>query len=161
MGPPVRTATAARVVLGTLCLAAPDRVLVAVGGRASRTNTIVRVLGGRMVLQAGLDVALRARSRRLDVAVELAHAASMLPVSMIWPAHRRPALVSAAAATGIVLLDLIGLQRRPRGAPRGCVSAGREWSQIGTDRAAVDDHRRIHYPGAGFHPSSPSDSTGS
>jgi len=108
----LRSATAARVVLGTVCLAAPDRLLDVVGAREVRTAAIMRVLGGRMLVQAVLDVALGARLRVLDPTVELLHAASMVPVAVVWPAHRRPALISAAAATGIAALDLAGHRDR-------------------------------------------------
>lgn len=107
----MRSATAARVLLGGACLAAPDRVLALVGGpdRADRrTRKVAQVLGARLVLQAGLDLAFGARTRGVDVAVELSHAASMLPVAVIWPAHRRSALVSAGLATGMALLDIAG-----------------------------------------------------
>jgi hypothetical protein len=123
----MRSATVARLVLGTVCLAAPDRVLHVVGSPDARPVRIVRILGGRLVLQAGWDVALGARTRGVDVAVELTHAASMVLVAALRPARRRPALLSAAVATGIVALDLVEERRRPKqGAPRGCVSARRE-----------------------------------
>jgi hypothetical protein len=99
----------ARLVLGTVCVAVPHRVLAAVGGpdqENPRATGIARVLGTRLLLQGGLDAALGPRTRRVDMAVELAHAASMVPAAWIWPTHRRSALVSAACATGISLLDL-------------------------------------------------------
>jgi hypothetical protein len=72
---------------------------------------IARVLGARLLLQAALDVTPGAAGpamRDLDPAVELTHAASMVPVAAIWPRHRRSASVSAALATGIAALDLVG-----------------------------------------------------
>jgi hypothetical protein len=105
----VRNAIVARLVLGTVCVAVPDRVLAAVGGpdqEDPRATRIVRALGARLLLQGGLDAALGPRTRRVDIVVELAHAASMLPVALIWPTHRRTALVSAACAAGISLLDV-------------------------------------------------------
>lgn len=98
----------ARLVVGTGCLVAPAGMDEVVGALDTRTLTIVRVLGGRLVLQAGLDVALGARTRRLDLAVELVHAASMVSVAVTRPAYRRPALVSAAVASGIAVLDVMG-----------------------------------------------------
>jgi hypothetical protein len=105
----MRIATVARLGLGGASLLAPDRVLGLVGGpdRDDETTLLVaRVLGGRMVLQACSDLAFGRRTRALDVVVDLTHAASMLPAAVRWPAHRRTALVSAATATGIALLDL-------------------------------------------------------
>jgi hypothetical protein len=104
----MRSATAARLLLGGACLAAPGRVLTLVGGPHRfdrRTERVTQALGVRMMLQAGLDLALGPRTRGIDVAVELAHATSMLPVAVISRAHRRSALVSAGLATGIALLD--------------------------------------------------------
>jgi hypothetical protein len=105
----MRTATAARIGVGALCVVAPGRVLGAV--RASdrddrRVRRSAQVLGVRLLLQAGVDVASGRPHRDLDIVVELTHAATMLPVAMLSPAHRRSATVSAAVATGIAVLDL-------------------------------------------------------
>jgi hypothetical protein len=105
----VRSATAARAALGSTCLVAPGPVLEVIGGPDMddpATQLVVQVLGGRLLLQAAADLALGRRTRRFDVLVDLTHAASMLPVAARWPSHRRAALVSAAAATAIALLDL-------------------------------------------------------
>ena len=107
----MRAATVARLVLGGACLAAPGAVLGAVGAPDRgdrRVHVVTRVLGGRLLLQGALDGARGRSGRGLDVAVELTHAASMLPVAAIWPWHRRSASVSAALATGIAVLDLAG-----------------------------------------------------
>ena len=110
----MRSATATRVVLGTACLTAPDRVRAAVGGHDPRADPVVRLLGARLALQAGADAVLGPRMREIDAAIELTHAASMLPVALGWPAHRRLALVSATVACGIAALDLTGRGwRRP------------------------------------------------
>lgn len=101
-------AAAARLLVGGACVLSPGWVLAAVGApdqHDRRVRLLARALGARMVVQGGLE----ARDRHepaLDVAVELAHAASMLPVAMIWPRHRRSAGVSAAVAVGIAMLDL-------------------------------------------------------
>jgi hypothetical protein len=105
----MRIATAARLMEGGSCVVAPGRVLAAVGAPDRDdhlSRVVVRVLGLRLVLQAGLDAGRWQPVRAVDAAVELAHAASMLPVAMIWPAHRRSASVSAAVAVGIAVLDL-------------------------------------------------------
>jgi len=64
-------------------------------------------LGTRLVVQSLVDLASGRRAHRWDVAVELLHAASMLPVAAAWPRHRRSATASAAIAGGIALLDLV------------------------------------------------------
>jgi hypothetical protein len=63
------------------------------------------------VLQAVTDVVRRGRSGRLGMVVELGHAASMAPVVALSPRHRRTAAVSAALATGLLLLDLAEARR--------------------------------------------------
>jgi hypothetical protein len=113
----VRSATVARLGLGTVCAVAPGRVLAAVAGRDQddpRVVAVTRVLGGRLLLQAGADLAFGPRTRTADVLVEVAHAASMLPAALIWPTHRRSALASAAGATSIALLDVAGRSGRRR-----------------------------------------------
>lgn len=116
----MRGATAARLVIGGICLTAPRQVLSLVGGLdrdESDTRPIVRVLGARLVLQAGVDVAVGPRTRVVDVVVDLAHAASMVAAAARWPTHRRTALVSAALAGGTAVLDLAaGRMQRSRSA---------------------------------------------
>lgn len=104
----MRTATLARLGLGGACLIAPGRVLDAVGGpdrHDPTTQLVARVLGGRLMLQGCADLMFGQRTRRLDVVVDLTHAASMLPMAARWPAHRRTALSSAVAAATIAVLD--------------------------------------------------------
>jgi hypothetical protein len=61
---------------------------------------LVRVLGGRQVLQSLLLLAAPSRPlARAAVAVESLHAASMGAAALAWPRYRRPALTSAAVAT--------------------------------------------------------------
>ena len=105
----MRAATLVRLGLGAACLAAPDLVLDAVGGpdrHDPTTRRITQVLGGRLAVQGVGDIVLGPRTRRLDVLVDLTHAASMLPAAALWPRHRRSALVSAAVATGVAVLDM-------------------------------------------------------
>ncbi|MBO0845920.1 MAG: hypothetical protein J2P22_10930 [Nocardioides sp.] len=67
---------------------------------------LARVLGLRLVLQAAADLAFGPRTRRPGIAVDLAHAASMVPVIVRSEVHRRTALTSAAVAMSTVALDL-------------------------------------------------------
>jgi hypothetical protein len=124
----MRPATVARLALGGACLAVPDRVLGLVGGPDQddpATQLVTRVLGGRLLLQGGADLALGRRTRGIDVAVDLLHAASMVPVAAWWPAHRRSATASAAAAGGIALLDLLARDSLPaRSHPWGDLTPG-------------------------------------
>jgi hypothetical protein len=105
----MRSATAVRVGVGGVCVLAPGRVLGAVRAPdrdCRRVRRVAQVLGMRLLLQAGLDVAQGWRHRDLDIVIELTHAATMLPVAVLWPVHRRSACVSATIATGIAVLDL-------------------------------------------------------
>jgi len=105
----MRSATAARATLGAACVAAPGPLLELIGGPDMddpTTQVVVRVLGGRLLLQVAADLAWGRRTRRVDVLIDLTHAASMLPVAARWPHHRRSALVSAVSAAGTALLDL-------------------------------------------------------
>jgi hypothetical protein len=105
----VRPATLARLGIGSVCLGAPAGLLALIGGPDRddpRTRDVVRVLGARMVGQAALDLAVGPRTRRVDLAVELLHAASMVPLALWSHTHRRSATVSALTASGIAVLDL-------------------------------------------------------
>jgi hypothetical protein len=104
----MRAASAARLVVGGCCILAPGRVLAAVGAPDRgdrRVQGIARALGVRLVVQGVLDLAWGRSTRRIDIAVELTHAATMVPAALIWPAHRRSASMSAAVATSIAVLD--------------------------------------------------------
>jgi hypothetical protein len=68
---------------------------------------VARVLGGRLLLQAGADLALGRRTRSADAVIEVSHALSMVPVAVRWPRHRRTAITSALVATVIAALDVV------------------------------------------------------
>jgi hypothetical protein len=68
---------------------------------------IVRVLGGRLVVQAVAELAWGPRARVLNAGIDATHAASMIVAAWRWPQHRRSALVSAAVAAGTATLDLV------------------------------------------------------
>jgi hypothetical protein len=107
----MRAATGVRLLLGSALTVFPREVLDLVGGLDrddGRTRLIARVLGARMVGQAGLDLVCGPRARTLDVAVDVTHALSMLAVAGLAPAHRRSALASAACAGAVAALDAAG-----------------------------------------------------
>ena len=102
-------ATAARLVVGGACVVVPARVLAVLRAPDRddvRVQRITRLLGVRLVLQAGLAHVWGGRAKDLDIVIELTHAASMLGTAVIVPTHRRSATMSAAIATGIAVLDL-------------------------------------------------------
>jgi len=106
----MRTSTVARLVVSAACLGVPGpllRALAAPDHADPRVRTVTRILGLRLLAQAAVDLSRPGRSHGLDVGIELTHAASMLPVALHWPAHRRAASVSAVVATGIAVSDLV------------------------------------------------------
>lgn len=96
----VRTVSGALAVWGAVQVAAPVRLLAALGAdRPAPPLAVVRILGVRMLAQ---HVAVLASPRRPLVlgsaAVDTLHGASMLAAAVVWPRYRRAALVSAATA---------------------------------------------------------------
>jgi hypothetical protein len=78
----------------------PAATVRAVGGGPVPPPALVRVLGGRQVLQSLLLLSAPSRPLvRAAVAVDAVHAASMVAAALAWPRYRRPALTSAGVAT--------------------------------------------------------------
>lgn len=111
---PTAALSAVRAAGGTVMLLAPDAVCRLYGQPpTSGARAVVRVLGGRHVVQAAVTLA---RPDRLTVGggalVDLGHAASAVLWAALAREHRRPGLTSASAATllavaaGRVLRDL-------------------------------------------------------
>ena len=83
------------------------------GGRSTPDNAIVRVLGGRQLLQGAAQIARPVPDVVLGgIAVDLIHATSMLVLSALWPHYRCSALssaaiasLSAAAGTAVLITD--------------------------------------------------------
>jgi hypothetical protein len=108
-----RGAAVAGVHLGqaAVLLAQPPALLRGIAGdQGIPPAWILRALGIRTLVQAATEsIHPRLNVLRLGVAVDLAHAASMLPAAWIWPQDRRAALASAgaavvSAAAGILLI---------------------------------------------------------
>ena len=111
---------AVRACYGGLLLAAPRRVLgVCTPGQASpRAVGVVRVLGARHMLQAGLTAgALSARGRSEEIppgrallagsGVDTAHAASMLGLALAHRPWRRAALADALLAGSLAAFGIM------------------------------------------------------
>lgn len=100
-----------RLAWGGLLVAAPDLVLGTLTGRpATRSQRrILRVLGTRHLLQAGVELAHPTRAlARAGEAVDLLHAATCAAAVALLPAWRRAALVEG---TGAVVFATGGLTR--------------------------------------------------
>ncbi len=104
----VRTAASVLATAGAVLLARPRQVVRLVApGEPEPPLAVVRVLGGRLVVQHVL-VALHPTRRRLlaGAVVDAGHALSMVPAAAVWPAHRRQAIASGAVGTASALAAL-------------------------------------------------------
>jgi hypothetical protein len=102
----VRAVAAAQAGAGALLLIAPQGLLVRSRSGGPIPTWIVRLLGGRLVIQAGVETIHPTSATALgSAAVDLTHALSMLAVAMMSRRHRQAALRSAAfAATSAAVL---------------------------------------------------------
>ena len=99
-------------------------VQLAAPGGCARTLTpgapvpaawLVRVLGARLVLQHALVLARPTRGIVLaGAAVDVLHAASMVPAALRWREYRRPAAVSAGSALTSALAQVATAPAAPR-----------------------------------------------
>ena len=106
----IRAVSAGRLALAIGLLVRPRRCasLVSFGGRCP-AGWLIRLLGARMLLQAGLELFRGSRrTLRLGAAVDALHAASMLAAAVRWPGYRRVALASAAVAGASAAVGLAG-----------------------------------------------------
>lgn len=93
---------AAGIGWGTVLLVAGSPVWRRLTGHApSEVDEIaVRFLGARHVATGVTQVLFPARLQRVEIAVDLLHAATMVGLAVLDPPRRRPALVTAAVALG-------------------------------------------------------------
>jgi len=116
--------SAVRGAYGTALLLAPRRSLgVRAGARGRRgAQTFARLLGARQLLEAvALGPHPSARMLRTGAAVDALHAASMLPLALLRPGLRGPALASGATAAGLAVWGFRSAASRadvPTSAPR-------------------------------------------
>jgi hypothetical protein len=104
---------AANAALGTTLLVRPRSVASAASTGGSPPGTaVVRLLGLRYVAQGAAQMALpTSEVLMLSAAVDGLHAASMLALAALRAEYRRPALVSAAAATASAAVTWLEAQR--------------------------------------------------
>jgi hypothetical protein len=108
----IRPVDIARTVTGTALTVAPGRTvrLVPGVGGGPEYSIVGRLLGVRYLVQVGATAAAqRPWVRAAGVAVDLAHAASMLALAACSPRHRRPAIASGTAAAAFAAADLRSL----------------------------------------------------
>lgn len=118
MPSPIRTAQAIGVATGgvavTLATRAPALSALTADAGTGVPPWIVRLLGARYGLQAGLEVAKpTATSMRLACICDLLHAASMVAAAARWSQHRRAAISSAALASISALATSIVARKLP------------------------------------------------
>lgn len=103
-----RPVDVARLILGAAALGQPDLVLrLAQGSNGRGERVTVRILGARYIGQSGAGIAFgRPWIWKADAAIELVHAATMVALAAIAPAHRRLALLSTAIALAFTAADL-------------------------------------------------------
>ncbi len=110
---PTRLLAAAGLVWGAALVTRPRQVADSLAPEFPRERLwVVRVLGARLVAQhATVLIAPEPRVVRLASAVDLVHAASMVPV-LLLPRYRRAAWISGAvAAASAVVLPVVGSVR--------------------------------------------------
>ena len=115
----LRVATnAALLGWGAALLVRPEAVATAVAGRPTPPSWLVRVLGGRQLVQS-LVVLARPTPAVTNTAsaVDLTHAASMLAALVLAPRYRRAELVSAAVAAAAAVLTRSAVRAPTAGAP--------------------------------------------
>ena len=98
---------ALHALVGAVLLLAPGRLLRGVGDPGDRRARLAaRVLGARHLGQAALLAATGRRTTRFGAAVDGLHAASMVPLGLAVPLHRRAAMASGAVAGVLAALEL-------------------------------------------------------
>lgn len=109
----MRTTVIVRALYGAVLLIAPDRILrTVIDEPTGREATVVRVLGARHLLQA-LTVERSERHGWLlvGIALDIAHALSMVAVAVLDANHRRLAVLDVVVACGWVLNGLRAVRR--------------------------------------------------
>ena len=103
---------AATAAVGAAALLRPGPVAQAVsGGRSAPDAAVVRLLGGRQLLQ-GIAVLIRPTPTLIigALAVDVLHGVSMVAAAVIWPGYRRSGLTSAAVATTSAVAGALSLR---------------------------------------------------
>ena len=104
----VRALAAVEGIAGLALLARPDDVVRTLAPRSAQPpRWVVRLLGARQLLQAGVIAAMPTCTvLAFSAATDGLHAASMVPAGLRRPALRRSAAVSGGAAAVFCALQL-------------------------------------------------------
>jgi hypothetical protein len=99
---------AIRAAWGATLLIVPARVIRLIGGvdQGTGPRLVMRVLGGRHLVQTAAEYRFGGQAREVGIAVDLLHGASSVAFAVLRPAWRRAALTDAAVAGGFALLGL-------------------------------------------------------
>ena len=99
---------ALRAAWGTVLLVSPGLVLRLFGGadESGGPRLVMRILGGRHLVQAGAEYRFGGRAREVGIVVDLLHGATSVGFGLLQPAWRRAALTDAAVAGGFAVLGV-------------------------------------------------------
>lgn len=97
-----------RSLWGALLVVVPGPVLRGLGGtdQGRAPRRVIRVLGARHLVQAGVEWRLGGRARETGVAVDALHAATALGFGVLDRRWRRAAFTDATIATAFIGLGL-------------------------------------------------------
>lgn len=117
----MRPLEAVRAAYGLCELLAPDFVSGQLLGKAPdrRARVVIRVLGARHLVQAGLTFRAGSVAHGIGGGVDGIHAASMLALAVLDPGRRTSAAVNAAIATLFAAAEFQGLPAHRGPAARG------------------------------------------
>ena len=103
-----------RVAWGSLLLVRPDAGLrvLSTEDPPPRVRWVARVLGGRHLVEAGLELTHGPRWRTAGGVVDAIHSATAVGFAAVDPRWRRAALTDAAIAAGFAAVGLAGAGRR-------------------------------------------------
>lgn len=94
----------ARMGLGLRLLLWPNLSAHALGSPTSGSHPVLRLLGARQLVQAGLDLRFRSpRAGTVNVATDTAHGLSCVALAAASPQRRTPALRDAIVAAALAV----------------------------------------------------------
>lgn len=104
-----------RVGWGTLLLARPDTGLDALDahGSSEPARVVIRILGARHLVEAGLELYHGPRWRQAGGVVDAIHSATALGFSALDHSWRRVAVADAVVAAGFAAVGLAGTGETP------------------------------------------------